>query len=286
MIGPRLTLLWRLAASGLALAAVAWLGQRGPFPARTVGTELPPEASEGPHARPSRVSGFMIDGLPMALETTVVDACDADTWSPRDTAHCGPDCLIVDIQRAPAEVLAVWMELDETAEPSMAATATSAPGTPPPPDGDAVHHAARLICGSTGRGELTHTRTAVALDLAALERRLGEPVAERAGPVPLLADSVQLMQLRNLDWTIYLDQPTDPATALERFQAIMLARGWRHKPVPAEALEEVAPDSLPPDGRVLVRDGAMCLASSSQIEDRDLLLIACLGRLTEPGGNA
>lgn len=261
--------LWRLGASVAAVAGIVWLGQNGPFPQRQSAV-APPSPQAPAVTATTATTAFAIDGLPMAMETTTVDDCDAATWTPIGTTLCGEDCLLLGLERLPGEAIASWLE---TGGVTVFAAATG--GAPR----GAAYHAGRLVCRPDGGGELTHTWSATAVDAETLEDRFGKPVTERRGPVPLLDDSVQLLQFRNLDWTIYLDEPMDPASSVDRFQDAMVARGWQAKGVHA-----VDHDSIPemkdlPEGRVLVRGTDLCLANRVQVENRDLLLVACLGAL-------
>ena len=262
----------RLAASAAAVAGIVWLGQHGPFPWRQGAVPPPPpEASSPPATRASASSAFAIDGLPMAMETTPVGDCDAATWTPVGTPLCGDDCLLLGLERLPGEATASWLEIGHPAALTGTAAAAAAEA------GVAAYHAGRLVCRRDGGGELTHIRSATAVDADALERRLVEPVTERQGPVPLLDDSVQLLRFRNLDWTVYLDEPADPTSSVDRFQAAMFARGWQARGLPARGRGSIPETEDVPEGRVLVRGNDLCLASRVRVAGRDLLLVACLG---------
>lgn len=271
--------LGRLAASLVAVVLVGWLGQRSSVFSLV---ETPPRAAAAAQlsdiSRSTTIDGrsvFSLDGLPISMQTRIVSDGDCASWTPREAALCADECVLLDLKRSPHDVVATWMTIEDSSSASQVGLDEASSRD----FGASLYHVARLVCDGQGGGELVHTWMSSVQQAEVLNQSLHrpgrQPSTQRSGPVPLLEDSAQLLRFRNLDWTVYLDEPDDPSSSVRRFENEMLGRGWRAQEVPAAYLESAQRPVGQTEQSILVRDNELCLTTRTQIAARDLLLIAC-----------
>ena len=136
-------IVWRLAASWLLLLGILELGKRVSYVSprgRWEPADVTPrvETQEYSRVAVSPISTFEMAGVPMAMTTRAVSSCDAQIWSPQEMPEWSSDSWLLELERAPDRVVAVWLEWGGALEA-------------------AVHHSVQLDCTPDGHGALHHT---------------------------------------------------------------------------------------------------------------------------------